>query len=167
MKKQLALCLTAAMVISTTSVVLAEHTSEYRYSSEGTSDSWSSETSSAIRATNNNVYGGDVGVNYYYTAVGLAESFVRTTNRRIITQVYENDYWGGHTKARQKEGNFGMSNGYYRPCTWDTGYAYTNKSCIESDGEVELYLDWKVYSVSGDTSSALNAGLLKYKLWVN
>lgn len=164
MKKLLPVGILTATLLSAT-IAFAEHTSVLRSSSEATAGSWESETSSAINATNSDVYGGDVGVNFYYTPVGLNPSFDQTSNRTIIAQVYENDYLQGSTKAREIEGSFGFSGGYYRPCYWGP-YTYTKTSKIEGDGRVELYLDWKVQSLSSDTSSALNEGLLSYKLWV-
>ena len=157
MKKLLPVGILAATLLSAT-IAFAEHTSVLRSSSEATAGSWESETSSSINATNSDV-------NFYYTPVGLNPSFDQTSNRTIIAQVYENDYLQGSTKAREIEGSFGFSGGYYRPCYWGP-YTYTKTSIIEGDGRVELYLDWKVQSLSSDTSSALNEGLLSYKLWV-
>ena len=107
--------------------------------------------------------GGDVGVYLYTTSVGLQSSFVKSTSRTVTTEMREYDSSTKYTNARTRKGTFGMVNGYYRPKMW--GYTYTNPGTVESDSTAEFRLYWKVQEISGDTSTSIPKGLLRYSFW--
>ena len=130
----------------------------------GTAGTYHSETSYAVNSsTLSTVCGGDVGAYFYTSSVGLQNSFVKDPNRKVDVEIRESDS-GSNAHARTRRGTFKYKNGIYAPSIWE--YTYTNPATIEYDSCPELYLRWKVYTVSGDTSTSVPAGIMNYSVWV-
>ncbi|MCR5743032.1 MAG: hypothetical protein K6F92_04785 [Lachnospiraceae bacterium] len=108
--------------------------------------------------------GGDAGVYFHYTSVGLQASFVRDYSRTMLVETWEYDNIISKKHFKDYTGTFGLSNGYYRPCSWS--YSTLVNGQIEDNNCAEIYLVWKVNPVSGDSSTSVPAMLLKYQLWV-
>lgn len=166
--KKLMCLIVSSVVISSFSMSVCADSSVYETSRYDTcfsiADVFLEEYQHSVYSNLSFLCGGDVGVYFYTTSVGLQDSFVKSTSRKVIAHVKEYDSSTSNTLARTREGTFGMVNGYYRPQIW--GYTYTNSNMIESDSTAELRLVWKVESVSGDTSTSIPSALMKYSLWV-
>lgn len=144
-------------------VVFAAKTTGYKYTSSATAGAFKSESEYSLSYSSSYSYvcGGDIGVYYYANSVGLQNSFVRT-NRNVYIELYENDVLSS-TIVRKYTGSFKTVDGVYRPKVYST--TYTNTSKIEDDGTIELKIKHKVETNTGDTSTSIPAGLLKYKFW--
>lgn len=132
-----------------------------------TAGSWWSGVDSnvvAITASTSKVYGGDVGVSFYATSVGMPVSFVRSSDRTIDIELKEKDPFS-NCVVRQYVGYFSIKNGLYRVPTYTT--TYTNAGCVEDNSVLELYMRFKVNTISGDTSKNVPEGLIIYEMWAN
>lgn len=165
MKKRLfsivtGVCILGLCIVPAGAVV----TSTYMYSEAATAGVWKTEPSAAIQysASYGHVCGGDVGTYFYYNNVGLQSSFIKTTSRKAYIDLYEDDPVFDDC-AKKYEASFATVNGYYSPTYFST--PYTNDASMENDGVAELFLKFKIETISGDTSTSIPAGLLYYRHW--
>lgn len=159
----IALVLMTLMTIS----ISAEQTSGFYNSPTATAGQRKScpDVVKLIPTLEGDIYGGDAGIWFFYTNVGLQASFYRDDTRVCRMECWESD----NDKAdwvRTHTCTFGMSNGYYRP-------AYNHKDLevsdqkIESDGTLELYMVFKVNTHPNDTSRNVPKGLISYCFWAH
>ena len=136
-------------------------------STEGTSAQWHTEPVKYLTSPDlTNICGGDMGMWFYAPSVGLQDSFVKSNNRKAYFECYEYDKTTGNADmARKYTASFGTaSNGICAPASFSGTYVNTN--IVESDSGLELYMRYKVNKVSGDTSTTVKAGIIKYCYWV-
>lgn len=111
------------------------------------------------------VYGGDVGMYFYETSVGMPKSFVKSNSRTVEFELKENDPGNTNEVARKYIGYFETrTDGIYQPVRYSI--SYTNCDCIESNSTVELYYRMKVDTISGDSSKNVPSGIAKFKYWI-
>ncbi len=141
--------------------------SSYCHSGAATAGTWKTESSASVNYSSSlpHICGGDVGTYFYFYSVGLPSSFDYTTGRYAFFEIYENDVLHADVFARSYQATFSVNNGYYRPTTFIV--TATSKDKIEDDGAAELYMKWFVYTMPGDTSTAIPANLLYYRYWAN
>ena len=135
------------------------------FCTSGTAGQWTEQPAHNLTYSSSydHLCGGDVGLWFYYTTVGLQASFVQSTSRVVDLEQFEKDS-SGSTKTRHYQGHFDNNNiGSYQP-TYFT-LTYTNSGTIEDDGTVELYFKYKVGKIYGDTSTAVPSGIMKYAHW--
>lgn len=109
------------------------------------------------------VYGGDVGIWFYSTSVGLQASFDKDTSRRVYIECRETDSVT-NTLARRYYAQFTVgADGLYRPRNYSI--STTTTSLLEDDGDLELYMRFMVETDEDDTSKSVPTGLLRYKFW--
>lgn len=162
-KSLIAFAMTLVIMAFSVSAYAVTESSHYT-STAGTAGSFRQENTYSVTSTTlATLGGGDIGVYFYSTSIGLQSSFVRSNSRTVTAKVYEEDTSGTHVRTR--EGTFTTVNGLYRPTLWS--YTYTNSGTVEGDPTAELYLTWKVSKISGDTSVSVPAGLMEYSFWVN
>ena len=142
----------------------ALYTTPNKMSGQALAGSWHTDPTYSISSSYSQIYGGDVGVYYHTANYGLSSAFVESTSRTVTINLYETDS-SSSTRARGYTGTFGVKNGYYRPTSFSN--TYTSSSKIESDNSAELYIDFKVSTVSGDTSKNVAAGIMYYQFWSN
>lgn len=131
-----------------------------------TAGQWTSENTRDLHSEGySHLCGGDVGVWYIDSGIGLQNSFVTSTDRYMYVNLYEEDtgLFASDDLCREYGLNFAVVNGIYKPHYVYTDY--TNASSIEDDANVELYIKHKVMTISGDTSTAVPWGLTYYKIW--
>lgn len=141
-KKILVSMLIAIFVVgSAISVSAREKLSNYIESSAVTAGSWYSgydnDNFYNMSSSFKEVYGGDVGMYFYTTSVGLSKAFVKKNTR---------------------------TDGIYQPTTYTC--TYTNPECVENNSIVELYYRMYVDRISGDTSRNVPRGISKFKYWI-
>ena len=170
-KKAITGCVVLSFVLSMFNVSFAQTTTSIWNSPACTAGTWWSGYSEdeviSLTGTNSTVYGGDVGIYFYSSSVGMPSSFNYSSSRTALIELKEDDDSSGNTNepARKYTGYFRVdSSGLYRI----TSYAntYTNSNAIETNRTVELYMRIKVGVLSGDTSKNVPNGLFKYKIWV-
>ncbi len=153
------LCL-SVLIFSVYVPVRAENETPYFYSGAATAGYWKTEGSHTVSSlTLPSLYGGDVGINFFYNAVGLQSSFVYTSSRTVDITFYNEDLICAH----HYRGYFGLTNNYYRPISYSTVHAYS--SLISSTSSADMHLVFQVGTISGDLSASVKIGLLKYKFW--
>lgn len=138
----------------------AENSTPYFYSGPATAGYWKTEGSHTVSSlTLSSLYGGDVGVWFYYNNVGLQASFINTTSRTVDITFYNEDLICAH----HYRAYFGTTNGYYRPKSYSTVHAYS--ALISSTSSANMHIVFQVGTISGDLSSSVPDSLLKYKFW--
>ena len=164
MKKTIAIFLSLIMVMGICNVAKAENYYDKVFSTGATAGQWHSEAAQTIGYSSGytHVCGGDVGVWFYAHSVGLHSSFVNTSARNVYVSLLETDPYSS-TYAKDYTGYFSGS-GINRPTSWAN--TYTNGAMIEDDGYVELLIAFLVTTMSADKSTAVDAELLYYRIWV-
>ena len=111
------------------------------------------------------VYDGDVGVWFYTPSVGVTTGLARDTSRRAVIELKENDPGDDENElVHTYTGTFGIDpQGRYTVVSFIVPEA--DNECIEQNNVVELYLRFKVNKLSNDSSSNVNSGIMRYKLW--
>lgn len=142
----------------------ALYTTPNKMSDQALAGSWHTDPTYNISSSYSQIYGGDVGVYYHAANYGLSSAFVVSTSRTVTINLYESDS-SSSTRARGYTGTFGVTNGYYRPTSYSN--TYTSGSKIESDNAAELYIQFKVSTVSGDKSKNVASGIMYYQFWSN
>ncbi|MGI6744940.1 MAG: hypothetical protein ACOX45_01970 [Acutalibacteraceae bacterium] len=141
----------------------AGYTSEFQ-SSAATAGSWKSDSTHNVSTTFSKIYGGDVGIWFYMANAGLSNAFVRSTSRNAYVELLEKDPLVNDIAQKYTEG-FGLYNGFYRTIT--TTNTYTNAGVIEYDNTAELFMKFKVDTISGDTSQNVASNVITYRFWYN
>ncbi len=165
-KRIIAIVLSVMIVMVSAASVYAVNTTGYYYTGSMSTLHWNTEPT--IDLDYSSVYsyvcGGDVGAYFYDTSVGLQGSFIQSSSRLANVMVYEIDTPSSEILARRYQANFYVDEDMnYRPNYFAN--VYTNSAQIENDGQVELYMMIYISTVSGDTSSSVPSGLIKYKYW--
>lgn len=168
----MSLVLIGVMVIGMCGAVSAKTTTGVWNSPKTTAGSWWSgydnDDITSLTGTSSSIYGGDVGVYFYASSVGMPNGFIRSSNRTGEIELKEDDssWFDENETARKITGYFAYDNsGRYRMTSYKI--TYTNSSCIEPNKTVELYLRIKINTISGDTTKNVPEGLFGYQLWVN
>lgn len=170
-KKILVSMLIAIFVVgSAISVSAREKLSNYIESSAVTAGSWYSgydnDNFYNMSSSFKEVYGGDVGMYFYTTSVGLSKAFVKKNTRTVVIQLKEEDPGNDENElVRTYVGHFSTrTDGIYQPTTYTC--TYTNPECVENNSIVELYYRMYVDRISGDTSRNVPRGISKFKYWI-
>ena len=171
-RKKIFFCILVALLLvgSTISVKAAEKLSAYIYSSAATTGSWYSgydtDTFYNMSSSFSEVYGGDVGMYFYTTSVGMSKAYVRSNSRTVEIQLKEEDPGCNENElVRKYIGYFSTkSDGIYQPTTFSC--TYTNPECVENNSIVELYYRMNVDRIGGDTSRNVPSGILRFKFWI-
>ena len=109
---------------------------------------------------------GNAGVYFYTPNVGITEEGIyHTNNRKAYMELYEADRTNPDDYCCKYIDEFAEINGVYRV------YYYSRQNAdevedIEDDNHVELYLKIYVTIDSRDSTRNINAGILKYRIWV-
>lgn len=167
LKKITALALVSVLTIGAALSASAEILSPRLNTSSGTAGSWTKEPAQNLKSKEHNkIYGGDVGVWVFTTNVGLSRAFERSNERTAHLELWEQDavLFGIDRVAQYYTMTFATVNGYYQP--YYTENTSTNGSEIENDNNAELYLKWRVNTMSGDTSKSVPSGLINYQIWL-
>ena len=171
-KRIISLALIGVMVVGMCGTVSAKTTTAVWDSPKTTAGSWWSgydnDDITSLSGTSSSLYGGDVGVYFYTSSVGMPNGFVCSTSRTGEIELKEDDgsWFNENETARKTTGYFAYDNsGRYRMTSYKI--TYTNSSCIESNKTAELYLRIKINTISGDTTKNVPEGLFGYQLWVN
>ena len=94
---------------------------------------------------------------------GMQDAFIKSSSRVVDVDLIEKDT-GSYSMAHSYYGTFGINSaGDYCPVSWYSLYVINGSTAIENDGSVELGLIVTVYSCTGDTSTAVPAGIFGYK----
>ncbi len=165
MKRLIAFTLSVLMIFGLCLTASAEHTHTLTNSTSGSSGAWINQPTMNLAYSSDlydHVCGGDVGIWFYTSNVGLQSGFIQSVFRVAYFEQYEKD-GNSEIKTRDYRANFGTNGTLYQP----VGYSntYTNGSSIEDDGVVELYFKYWVTTVWQDTSNAVPAGLFYYTHW--
>lgn len=159
--------LITALTALVTSSVLAMNASagtysNYLYSGAGVTGSNHDDPHQLMHSSVQVVCGGDVDVVIYGTGIGLPNSFVHNTNRTITIRLYESDY-GLDDLAYKAVLKFDSpTTNNFNTYLSSEHYSTT----LESNYDVELYLQYNIQHMSGDTSQSVPGGLFAYQLWV-
>lgn len=118
-----------------------------------------------VNCSYTDVYGGDVGLYFIESSVGLPNSFYRTTERDAFFELKEDDPGDDENElVREYTGHFNTTTtGLYQITTITN--TYTNSDCIEGNSIVELYIRMYVQRNSNDTSRNVSGGLIKCQFW--
>lgn len=158
------------IVGSSISINASDKLSEYIYSHDATAGSWYSgyDDNEFYRLTTSykEVYGGNVGMYFYGTSIGMPKAFVKSTSREIVFQLKEEDPGNDENElVRTYVGHFGTrTNGTYQPVC--IVKHYVNDECIENNSTVELYYRMYVGKVSGDTTRYVPSCIARFKYWI-
>ena len=159
-RKLIALLLMLSIILPSTMASAENHT-DYFYSNAGTAGQYQSQPFKTITSsTLDSLYGGDVGVWFFYNAVGLQGSYVQSSSRTINLNSYAENGVG----ARAYIGTFSTVSGYYRPSY--ISLSYTGQNLLSNTSTAHLQLCYKVNTMPGDTSQAVPQGLICYQFWV-
>ena len=141
------------------------------YSLWGQAGKWKVEPTHTLQSSQEQVCGGDTGVWFYSTNVGLAPSFVQSTSRKAYIHYYEDDSdtLGHHNNdnlVKKYTATFSITGTekYNRPYYFEETYN-AGKTIIEYSGDLVLYIKIKVESLSDDLSTYIPNGLIKYRYW--
>lgn len=116
-----------------------------------------------LSTTRSDLTGADIEVYFYNSNIGLSNNFIRDLTRVGTVEVKEEDTGlNGNERLFVKTGNFGMSNGNYRMCTWNPR-TNVNTNVIESNTTLELYLRVYVPTMAGDNGVSIPENFLCYK----
>ena len=166
MKKVLVLSLSLVLVLGMSRYVFSENYTAMLSSGPGITNAVGHDPTYYLSYPTNkyiHICGGDVGIWFYVSSVGLQSSFQQSSSREVYIDQYEKDS-NSHTCSRKYVGYFGQMNGLNCPVSY--GNTYTNPSTIENDGGVEMNCSFKVTAIAGDTSTAVPAGLIPYRHWI-
>lgn len=164
-KKSICVILSMCLLLGTLTVSAETVSPDYLYSSAGTAGMWNYESTSSVQSNLlSSLYGGDVGVYFYIPSVGLQGSYIRDLSRKAMLFYYEDDGNNSQKYIGKKEATFAVYNNLYIPYYWT--HIESTSDLIESDNTAEMHIVWAITKNLGDTSSAVPAGLLKYKFWV-
>ena len=120
-----------------------------------------------VTSSYNQVYDGDVGVWFYTPSAGVTSNLVRSTSRRAVIELKEDDPGDDANElVHTYTGTFGIDpQGRYTVVSFSVPKA--DNECIEQNNVVELYLRFKVDKLSSDGSSNVNSGIMSYRLWAD
>lgn len=118
-----------------------------------------------VNCSSSDVYGGDVGMYFIQSSVGLRSDFYRSSDRKAFFQLKEEDPGDDENElVREYTGYFDTaSTGLYQITA--IGNTYTNSDCIEGNSLVELYIRMKVQVNARDTTKVVTKGLIKCQIW--
>lgn len=116
----------------------------------------------SVKATYMNVYGGEVDMNIHVSNIGLPNTFHPQQDRVIELELKEHDYgYSESLVARRYKGYINMEGGVYRITRYIN--TFTNKERLEENGEVELYIRFRVATNSADTSKNIPKNFFGYQ----
>ncbi len=144
----------------------AEQMSRYLTSPAATAGVWKGCEIATLTSTLGHVCGGDVGIWFYSTNVGLQPSFVRSDSRKCYMNCwacddYDEEYY---RFCKAHEATFQEVNGLYRPSIGHRDFDI-NPGMVDDDSDLELYMAFYVEPLPGDYSNSVPAGLLEYAFW--
>lgn len=109
---------------------------------------------------------GNAGVYFYIPNTGVTEEGIyHSNNRKAYMELYEADITNPDDYCCKYIGEFAEINGVYRVFYYSRQNADQVED-IEDDNHVELYLKIYVTIDSRDSTRNINAGILKYRIWV-
>lgn len=120
-----------------------------------------------VNCSSSDVYGGDVGMNFIQSSVGLPESFYRMKDRVVYFELKDEDPgYDENELVREYVGIMDTgSTGLYQII--GVRNSYTNSDCIEGNSIVELYIRMKVEVHDKDDSRTVPKGLIRCQFWAN
>ena len=173
-KKLLATIISAVLlIVSMLSTVFAANydTTPIFDSPQNTAGTWWSGYDNdmfyGVNCSSSDVYGGDVGMRFIQSSVGLPASFYRMKNRVVYFELKEEDPgYDENELVREYVGIMGTgSTGLYQ--ILGTRNTYTNSNCIEGNSIVELYIRMKVQVHNKDAGRTVTKGLIRCQFWAN
>jgi len=106
----------------------------------------------------------DTGIDLYLSNVGLSSGFVRQNGRSFQLWLDELNADGSITIMREYRGQFSVYNGYYQPSSYWSHYA-GGVGRVHSNNIARLRVTYAISEVSGDTTTAINAGVFRFGVW--
>ncbi len=166
-KKMLAISMVCVFLTCTLCIGIgAENMSQYLNSPHATAGVWQVCETAKFDSTLAKVCGGDVGIWFYDTPVGLQMSFYRSNTRKCYMNLWACDDFDEeyYHFCKAHEATFTMVGEYYRPATGHRDFDI-NPGVVDDDSNLELYMAFYIEPHSRDTSISVPAGLLLYAFW--
>ena len=161
----------AVLLVGMRGVAEGSNDIEYYYTPIMTAGTWWSGYNSQIVSVGSSwyeLYGGDVGVTFVKSSVGLPSTFYRTITRMATVELKEDDPGTNENElVATYSGRFSADpyTGLYQVPSMQR--QSVNSSCIESNGTAELYIRVLVDINSNDESRNIPKQLFKYYFWSN
>lgn len=166
--------LVTSMVIGTTGIAMAQANSSKYNSPKNTAGTWWSgydeDEFVSMTSVNNKIYGGDGGLTFYTSSVGLPAGFERSLNRYVTIELKEEDSGAGNDNeimCRYKT-KFSTNNytGAYLMVP-PTKPEYVNGELVETNKVAEMYIRFRIDKLTNDKTKNVPEGVFIYQYWLD